>query len=418
MNLNADHIRDRFCVAGINYRKADTQIRGVFAVDADVQKLILEAAGRMNMKSVFVLSTCNRTEIYGYVQHPQELAELLTSFTQGTMAEFLNHGFFACGSQAMHHLFRVAAGLDSQIIGDYEIQGQLKQSVALARSMDMLGPIMDRTINFVFQASKKIRSTTALSTGTVSVAFAAIEWLQQHMETGGENVLVVGTGKFGRNVCKNLLQYLPKCRLTICNRTNATAVELAGELGAGVIRYEDLPTRADHFDMIVVSTSASEHILLKEFFTSSRKRLIVDLSVPVNVDPAVGTLDNTMLANVDDISAILDRTIERRKEEIPKAELIIATFESEFYQWLHTYKHAPAIRHIKQQLTGLGQQASSRCEMSHEAIPVQPDLNVLVQETVNNLVVSLRNRAEKGCQFIEAYHTFLNHPAVVAVHTP
>jgi glutamyl-tRNA reductase len=173
----------------------------------------------------------------------------------------------------------------------------------------------------------------------------------------------------------------------------------------------------DRFDAVVVSTSANEPIILKSHFRTEKRRLVVDLSVPVNVDPAAAQLPGMLLANVDDISAILDRTIERRTQEIPRAEAIIALYEEEFYQWLHTYRHTPAIRLAKQQLTDLGRLSVGKCEMADEAMATHPDLNELVQETVNHLMVTLKSGSEKGCQFIEAYHKFLNHPAFAAVHS-
>jgi glutamyl-tRNA reductase len=238
------------------------------------------------------------------------------------------------------------------------------------------------------------------------------------MDMPAPKVLVVGTGKFGRNVCKNLLEYLPASSLTICNRTLETALGLAGDLKAEVLPFEDLPVAINGFDVIIVSTSAAEPVVLKKYMNTAGKKFIVDLSVPVNVEPSVGDLEGITLANVDDISAILDRTIERRKLEIPKAEAIIAAFKSDFYNWLHTYKHAPAIRHIKQQLTDLGRSRSHGCELANEASLSQVYLNELVQETVNNLVVNLKTGGEKGCQFIEAYQRFLNHPAVATVPLP
>ncbi|MCU0394351.1 MAG: glutamyl-tRNA reductase [Chitinophagaceae bacterium] len=412
MKLNADHIRERFCVAGISYRQAGTDVRGLFAVDADQHRQVLEEARAKGFKSVFVISTCNRTEIYGYANHPHELAALLSRHTAGQYGEFIHHGFFMQGQEAMHHLFRVAAGLDSQIIGDYEIQGQLKQAIAVARSEQMIGPVMDRTLNFVFQASKKIRTTTGLSSGTVSVSFAAIEWLQQKVANRSLRALVVGTGKFGTNVCKNLLHYLPNISLTVCNRTPEKAEALAASLQVNSLPFEALAHQLNEFDIVVTSTAASEPIVKPHHFTSARERFVVDLSVPANVDKQVADLPGMHLANVDDISVILEQNIARRHTEVPKAEQIIAEFEQEFYNWLHTYKHTPAIKLVKQHLAQWSGQ--SGCEFAGQAAACDEEVRELVQQTVNNLVVNLKSKAEKGCYVIDAYQQFLNHPALAA----
>lgn len=410
MKLNADHIRERFCMAGISYRQAAAATRGLFAVDVDQHRRVVLDAKVAGFKSVFVISTCNRTEIYGYANHPKELVSLLTQHTSGTFGEFLHQGYFLQGKEALHHLFRVAAGLDSQIIGDYEIQGQLKQSINVARQEEMIGPVMDRTLNFVFQASKKIRTTTGLSSGTVSVSFAAIEWLQQKVGQRKLKALVIGTGKFGANVCKNLLHYMPNISLTVCNRTPEKATSLAKALDVNSIPFGDLPTVLHEFDIVVASTAAQEPIVHAAHFATPKERFIVDLSIPANVEKEVAALPDMHFANVDDISVILEQNIARRHTEVPKAEAIIAEFEEEFYNWLHTYKHTPAIKLFKQHLSEWSSQAG--CEFANQQGRPSKELQELMHHTINDLVVNLKHRAEKGCYVIEAYQQFLNHPAV------
>ncbi|HSC53734.1 MAG TPA: glutamyl-tRNA reductase [Phnomibacter sp.] len=410
MKLHADHILERFCVAGISYRQANTTVRGRFAVDTELHKAILQEGQEQAIKSLFIVSTCNRTEVYGYVSHPHQLAALLCRFVEGELSDFLEHGFFLHGKSAMHHLFRVAAGLESQIIGDYEIQGQIKQSIALARKAGLIGPIMDRTLNFVFQASKKIRTNTGLSTGTVSVSFAAIEWLQQKLDGRPMKALIIGTGKFGVNVCKNMQHYLPNIELVLCNRTDEKANSIAETLKVESIPYASLDTTIDGFDIIVTSTSSTTPIVLPTHFTTQRERYIVDLSVPANVDKAVADVPGVHFANVDDISVILEQNIARRHTEVPKAESIIAEYEVEFYQWLHTYKHTPAIKLFKQHLAEWTSQNS--CTAGDDISAHAVNMEELVQNSVNNLVVNLKNESVKGCHVIQAYRQFLDHPAV------
>jgi glutamyl-tRNA reductase len=415
MQLHAEHIINRLCVAGINHTCAAAEVRGLFSVDQDIHSVILAEAKLLGMKSVFVVSTCNRTEIYGYTQHPCELASLLTQFTRGDMASFMEHGYLYQGKQALQHLFRVACGLDSQIIGDYEIQGQLKHAFGFAQEFGMIGPIMDRTINFVFQASKKVRSTTALSTGTVSVSFAAIEWLQKFTDKSPKKILLVGSGKFGRNVCKNIRHYLPACSLTLTNRTATVGETLANEVDASFISFETLATAVNEYDVILVCTNAMEPVIKATDFNLNNSRVIIDLSVPSNVEASVSDLPNTHVVNVDEISTITQSTIKRRSLEIPKAEAIIEEFEWQFIEWLQTYQHAPAIRHIKENLRMLcAGNHSSACEMDaswNMATPADLANDEQIRKTVSMLVYNLKTKKEKGCQFITAYHHFLSREA-------
>lgn len=417
MQLHAEHIINRLCIAGINHTCAAAEVRGLFSVDQDIHSGILTQAKLLGMKSVFVVSTCNRTEIYGYAQHPCELASLLTNFTKGSMTSFMEHGYMYHGKQALQHLFRVACGLDSQIIGDYEIQGQMKQAYSFAQQAGMIGPIMDRTINFVFQASKKVRSTTALSTGTVSVSFAAIEWLQKFADKSPKKILLVGSGKFGRNVCKNIKHYLPSCSLTITNRTALIGETLANEVNASFISFDTIATAVNEYDVILVCTNAMEPVIKATYFNTTNSRIIIDLSVPSNVETEVNSLPGTRVVNVDEISTITQSTIRRRSLEIPKAESIIADFELQFCEWLHTYQHAPAIRHIKENLRMLcAGNHGSKCEMDaswNVATATELEHNEHIRKTVSTLVYNLKTKKEKGCQFITAYHHFLSREAAV-----
>jgi glutamyl-tRNA reductase len=324
MHLHAEHIIGRFCVAGINHTNAGAEMRGSFAIDEPTYLLLLDKARADDFKSVFVVSTCNRTEIYGYAPHPVELAILLTGFVQGNLETLVQNGYLYQGKEALHHLFRVSSGLDSQIVGDYEIQGQLKQAYTISMNKDMIGPIMDRTINFVFQASKKIRTTTALSSGTVSVSYAAIEWLQRSLNNSAKKILLIGSGKFGRNVCKNIRHYLPQSSLTISNRTEEAAIHFAEEIGCDHLPFSSLASGIGQFDVVLVCTNAMEPIIKRSFFNdASKPAIIIDLSVPANVEASVGELENIKLVNVDEISAITQTTIAKRLLEVPKAEAII-----------------------------------------------------------------------------------------------
>ncbi|MCH5717261.1 glutamyl-tRNA reductase [Niabella hibiscisoli] len=171
-------VLDRFCVAGINYHKADTATRGLFSINNDQFAKLALAAKAADLKSVFVVSTCNRTEIYGFAESVMQLVNLLLDQCRADRSTFFEYAYLKNGNPALQHLFNVASGLDSQILGDYEILGQIKKAIDLSKANNMIGPVMDRTLNFVFQASKRVKTDTALSNGTVSVSFAAIELLQ------------------------------------------------------------------------------------------------------------------------------------------------------------------------------------------------------------------------------------------------
>jgi len=409
MNLHVNHRIDRFCIAGLSYKKAEFNVRGRFSVDEVAKKAILADAAQMGLKSVLIVSTCNRTEVVGYAPHPHVLGALLVKHAGGgTMEELLDFGYFIRGFEALHHAFKVGSGLDSQIIGDFEIAGQMKQALAFSQKLGMVGPVLDRTFGFIAQASKKIKNKTALCEGTVSVSFAAIEWLQQELKEEKASILVIGAGKFGANVMKNLLHYFPSSEVAISNRTLLKAKKIAADLPVEVIPFSSIQEKADHFDAIITCTNAPEPIIRAEYFSTGKKRLLFDLSVPANIHENVKDIKGVHLVNVDDISVMLDNTISRRTADVPKAEAIIAEYMDAFYDWLGTHSHAPVIHEMKRKLLVWSGQMNKNIELH---APVSGGLNAggyeeNIHHTLSNLMVKLKTRREKGCQMIAAYHDF------------
>jgi glutamyl-tRNA reductase len=400
-------ILDRFCVAGINYHQADITVRGLFSITRDDFSAIAIKAKEQNIRSVFVLSTCNRTEIYGFAENVMLLVDLLTNQTKGTVQEFLPFSYMKKGDEALQHLYQVASGLDSQILGDYEILGQLKQAVDMAAAVDLVGPIMNRTMSYAFQASKKIKTDTALSSGTVSVSYAAIELLKALPDVAGKNILIIGAGKFGGNVCKNLKEYLPFNPVTICNRTDETASKLAGKTGARFTRYEMLPHELRNADIIIVCTNSREPAVLPSHLAGSGNKLILDLSVPANVHIGVKAMNGIRVIDVDEISTtILDKTFARRKKEVPKANEILLYYKNEYCNWLDEYRYSLHIKSWKDKLQELHEwQPQQYCELAGEKPLLSDDHKV--QKAVTRLAVNLRANQEKGCQFINAINDYL-----------
>jgi glutamyl-tRNA reductase len=179
------------------------------------------------LDEVFVLSTCNRTEIYGFADSASQLINLLCDQTAGSKETFLSAAYIKNGQEAITHLFNVSAGLDSQILGDYEIIGQIKAAVKFAKKLGCINVMLERLINTVLQSSKAIKNQTELSGGTVSVSFAAIQYIREHVKSvADKKILLLGTGKIGKSTSKNLVHYLKTKNITLINRTEEKAAEL------------------------------------------------------------------------------------------------------------------------------------------------------------------------------------------------
>jgi len=399
-------VLDRFCVAGINYHKADAATRGLFSINNEDFAALAQEAKAAGIKSVFVVSTCNRTEIYGFAESVMQLVNLLLDHCKADRKTFFEYAYLKNGNTALQHLFHVSAGLDSQILGDYEILGQIKKSVELAKAYELIGPVMDRTLNFVFQASKRIKTETELSNGTVSVSFAAIELLQAIPDITAKKILVIGAGKFGSNVCKNLISYFPTVKLTVMNRTDDTALALSKANGIHFSEYKARKEAIAAADVIIVCTNANEPTVLPAHFNETNDKLILDLSVPVNVHPDVKQMKGKLVIDIDEISStILDKTLARRRAEVPKAEAIIEHYTQEFWQWLKDYRYVLHLKTWKSKLQEIDKMQDLPCEFAKDIVLKEQTLKA--QKAVKQLAVNLKTKNDKGCQFINLINDYL-----------
>lgn len=340
-----------FYAIGLSYKKADAEIRGKFNIDVPATDLIMVQAKEQGIDGLLAISTCNRTELYGFAQHPYELIKLLCDQTSGSVEEFQEVAYVFKNHDAISHMFRVGTGLDSQILGDFEIISQIKQGFYRSKKHEMANPFMERLCNAVIQASKRIKNETELSSGATSVAFASVKYILNTVSNISEkNILLFGTGKIGRNTCENLIKHSNNSRITLINRTREKAEAVAGKFDLIVKDYGDLQTEIRKADVLVVATGAQLPTISKALIYPKKPLLILDLSVPKNVSDDVLDLDNVSLVHLDQLSRITDDTLSKRKEFVPKAEAIIDQVKMDFLKWLETRKFAPVINALKEKL--------------------------------------------------------------------
>ncbi|WBL22455.1 MULTISPECIES: glutamyl-tRNA reductase [unclassified Zunongwangia] len=340
-----------FYTIGLSYKKADAEIRGHFSLTEEAKSKILIQAKREGIDGVLLTSTCNRTEIYGFAEHPFQLIKLLCEHTHGTVEEFEKVAYVYKSKQAISHLFRVGTGLDSQILGDFEIISQIKLAFAQSKKVGLANAFTERLVNAVIQASKRIKNETEISSGATSVSFASVQYILQNIEdVSNKNILLFGTGKIGRNTCENLIKHTQNKHITLINRTKDKAEKIAGKFSLTVKDYADLQAEIRNTDVLIVATGAQNPTISKELLYCKKDLLILDLSIPKNVAEDVEELDNVKLVHLDHLSQITDETLQRRKKFIPEAEIIIAEVQAEFCKWLETRKFAPTIKALKKKL--------------------------------------------------------------------
>ncbi len=347
--------QEDFYNIGVSYKKADVNTRGKFSLTKENQSSLLKLAKEKGFKGVFIISTCNRTEISGFAERPCQLIELLCEFSEGSIQEFAKVSNIYKNQEAIHHLFRIGTGLESQILGDYEIVGQLRKSFNLAKSLKATNAYSERLINSVFQANKRVKNETKLSSGTTSVSYAAVQYIIKNLpDYNSKNILVFGLGKMGKHTCKNLAEYTHNKSVCLINRTEEKTNEFVKE--HTFIRkavFENLSEEIEKAAVLIVSTGSDKPTITKEHIGTHKELLILDLSMPENVEKEVIENTNVSLVNIDELSKITDETLAARQLEVPFAEAIIETHKAEFNEWLNHRRFTPAIAALKKSLENI-----------------------------------------------------------------
>jgi glutamyl-tRNA reductase len=322
-------------VIGLSHRTSRVELRERFAfADEKIPSALAALRASGIAHEATILSTCNRVEIYAATPLEPEIAfaefkKFLT--THHTYDGALGDELYALGEpHSLHHLFKVAAGLDSMVIGETEIFGQLKSAYELAFTHQHTGARLNKAFQRAFNVAKHIRTATNIQRGSVSVMSAAVELAEKIFSNLADHeVLVIGAGETSEKTARALQSRGVK-RITVTNRSPERATELAAELGGSTVPFENWPEAFERIDIAISSTAAPQHILnrakLEPLMRRRRNRplLLIDIAVPRDIDPAVNALDNVYLYNVDDLQSIADDYLHLRQEEVARCEKIIA----------------------------------------------------------------------------------------------
>jgi len=322
-------------VIGLSHRSAPVELRERFAFAGEKIPDALAALRASGLASeATILSTCNRVEIYAVTSLAAdaavaELKKFLIAHHsyEGALGEEL---YSFAEPHSLHHLFKVASGLDSMVIGETEIFGQLKAAYEVALAHQHTGARLNKAFQRAFNVAKHLRTETNIQRGSVSVMSAAVELAEKIFTALSEHeVLVIGAGETSEKTARALQSRGVK-KITVTNRSSERAVALAAELGARTVPFENWPDEFERVDIAISSTAATQHILDRAKLEPLMKRrkhrplLLIDIAVPRDIDPAVSELDNVYLYNVDDLQSIANDYLNLRKEEVARCEKIIA----------------------------------------------------------------------------------------------
>ncbi|MFP3591853.1 glutamyl-tRNA reductase [Chryseobacterium sp. SIMBA_038] len=380
-----------FAVLSISYEKADGETRGKFAFFDENIKNFVSRIHDENLGDAFVVSTCNRTEIYTTSPNYLLVAEEYCKTIGVNITDFLQFANILTKEEALTHLFRVAAGLESQIIGDFEIIGQIKKAYnRFKKERQNSNPYLERAINSAIQISKRIKNETGISNGAASVSYAAVHYiLNSQKRITEKNILLLGVGEIGQNTVENLVKHVYQPKIKIANRTQEKAEKISEKYNIPHVDYSDFDNELKNTDILIVATGAKKPIINASHFPNGKETLIIDLSIPHNVDKDVTTNENVTLVDVDELSKQIQETIQQREKEIPKAESIIKEMAKEFLEWEKKRKLAPNIHHFKAVLKNM-----ERNEM-HNFYRKNKYINITDMELSEKMIQKITNRFAK-----------------------
>lgn len=320
----------------------------MFSLSLDQSKFLIQESLNEGIDNLIVNSTCNRVEIYSSSSDVNLLIKLLCKYSRGTIRDFKKYGYTIEGAEAINHIFKVGTGLDSQILGDFEIITQLNNSFLRSKKLHAINPSFERLFNMVKHASKRIKNETKISSGATSVSYAAVRYILDNIKNlKSKKILLFGTGKIGRNTCENLVKHTSNKHITLINRSEEKARLIAGKFEVLAKNISDLNNQISKADILIVATSSNKPTVLKEMVSKSKSLTILDLSVPKNVEDELNSFKNIDLLDLDYLSTLTNKTLENRKKFIPNAEKIIKEITEDYYLWVETRKFAPTVNALK-----------------------------------------------------------------------
>lgn len=341
---------------GVNYRTAPVEVREKLACSIqEVKTLLPELKASSGVEEVCLLSTCNRVEVYAFSPNEGSVNLLLELFLKRKNISEREHTFLKRGKEAVFHVFKVASSLDSMVVGEPQIVAQFKESFRIAREVGTVGKILNRLFEKALRVSKRVRTETGISRSAVSVSYAAVELGRKIFgDLRKAKVLLVGAGEMGE-LAANYLRRLG-CQVFITNRTYEKALKLSQKLGGNALRFEDMEDILPSMDIVIVSTGAKDFVITERMIRRVMRRrnyepmFLIDISVPRNVEPSVGKVDEVFLYDIDDLKEVVERNLKDRMKEAKKGEIILWDEVRKFMEWMESLKVEPLILKLKERV--------------------------------------------------------------------
>lgn len=400
---------------GISHNSASLEVREKMWMSSDETKQALERLKGKYFNEAVLISTCNRTEVYGLTPETQVddagLKRFLIDFKSAGGLVKPDHFYGSLAGGSVSHLFKVAAGVDSMVIGDIQILNQVKEAFNLATEVGAMGPVMNRLMQATLHVGKRVRAETSICEGAVSVSFAAVELASKiFAELPEKSALLIGAGETGELTMKHLIgKGIGK--VLLANRTREKATALIESLGlqrqGEVIDYEQIANALRTVDIVITSVNSPAYIVQPEHVRTVMKQrsnnplFIIDISVPRSVDPGCNKVENVFAYDMDSLSAIVDKNVEKRKAELPKVTMIIREETVEFFKWHNSLQVGPTIQELTSAIESIRQSEVAR-NINRFKEEDRELVEMLTRRIVNKIlhqpITNLRNGAQNGAR--------------------
>ena len=397
-----------FLSISINHRTAPVELREALHLSSEeIKELLKELKGNLFSEG-FVLSTCNRTEIYGFPIIPQtnfkDIQKFLTDRKSNTCLSPKNfQNFFSCG--AVNHLFKVAGGIDSLLIGDNQIFGQVKEAFQFSEEFNFVGFLLRKVFDSAIIVGKRAKTETEISDGAITISYAAVQLIEKVFSyLNKKSALVIGTGETGELAAKHLKDK-GIGNLAVTNRTLSVAEKLSREIHAKVIPFEDFRKNLHDYDIIISATSSSELILSNDDIKMAMKHrnnmplILMDIAIPRDIDPSVKTIENVFYHDIDSLKIIVDQNLKKRQSEIPKVQKIVIDELVNFYSWYNSLEVTPTIVSLRRFFENVRSEEIEKVKNKLKAEEIEK-VDLITKRIINKLLhqptIELKKLSESG----------------------
>ena len=398
-------------LVGLNHKTAPVEVRErlAFTDEACAETLQTLVDGELISEGLIV-STCNRVEVLAATRgvSGREGTARISSFLSETRrvpgAFFGEHLYMHADEEAVRHVFRVASSLDSMVVGEPQVLGQVRRAYSNAVTAGTAGRVLHRLVHHALHVAKRVRSETGIAASAVSISFTAVELGRKIFGSlKGTTVLVIGAGEMAELAAQHLAS-AGASRILVTNRTLQTAEQLASKIKGTALDFSTLPAHLAEADIVVCSTAADEYVVTQEMARTAlaarrqRPAFFIDISVPRNVDPAVGELDNLFVFDVDDLEAVVASNIREREREAERAELIVESEVMQFQQALRSLDLGPTVAALRQKLEeiALAELKRQRTRLGELTPEQERAVEALLMSTVNKISHPIINRLRRS----------------------